>query len=148
MKNLFRDLLSLALVIAGLVVFALPARATGEVYLLSAATQNVSASATSNYTAVVNVRLSEYAGARISFKLTAAGTDNVLVKWAKSADGAHFETTPSITTTIAANGTNTVEVFAPLTVQGVQALELVQIVGSTNGAMTNLVVSVFPKNLK
>lgn len=141
-----KTILRTALLCGALVCAALPLRAQlrAPVTLLSAG--NVLTGTTSNYLATAVCSLADYAGINVSFHLDAAGTDNVVLSLAKSADGAVFETTPSVTVTVAANGTNTVNAFSSATVQGAYALRLVSIAGSTNANTTNIVVKVFPKN--
>lgn len=134
------------LVIASIAITAIAAQAQSRQPATLLNPGNVTTSGTSNYTAAVVVNTADYCGIGISFKLDGAGTDPLLFKFAKSVDGTTFESTPSVTVSVSANGTSTVNAFSSATVQGAWALRLAQIVGSTNANATNIVVKAFPKS--
>lgn len=117
--------------------------------LLSGGTQNIPAGGTSNYTATANVRYAETAGIYMSYKLTGAGTDNIIFKFSKSVDGSNYEGTPSVLITNAANGTTAVHHVTTQSVVGLSDLKLASIVnGSSGEAITNLVVKIGIKNVR
>jgi hypothetical protein len=99
--------------------------------------------ATSNYTAVANVRKADVVGIMTKLQLNGAGTDGSIFKFKKSVDGTNFESTPSILITNAANGTTAAYYFNQVTVSGARAIQLSSVVNGTSGqALTNVFVQV------
>lgn len=64
---------------------------------------------------------------QVSFKLSGSGTSNIVASFAKSVDGTTFETTPSVTVTVAASGTTTVSGVSNVALGGVGWLKLVSV---------------------
>ncbi len=123
--------------------FAAQAQQYHPVALLLGGTANITAGSTSNYTYTVNVKAADNVAIWSSFKLNGAGTDGIIFKFSKSADGSNFETTPSILITNAANGTSAVSTISPTSVTGVHSIRLSSIVNGVSGqAVTNLFVTV------
>jgi hypothetical protein len=97
-------------------------------------------SALSNYTAVVNVRAATVVGIMTESTLSGSGSDEIVWTFAKSVDGANFETTPSLTITNTSNGSTTVRTFTALDVTGVHTLKLLSVTnGSSSRMLTNAV---------
>src|SRR5207244_3981686 len=137
----------LLVALSPLLPFSAAAQQYAPVVLLTGGTQNISAAVTSNYTAVVNVRSADTVAIHAGFKMSGAGTDDVVFSFAKSADGAIFETTPSILITNTPNGGTRVEKLAIVDVTGVHTIKLVSIANaSATRYLTNLVVDVGVKN--
>jgi hypothetical protein len=102
--------------------------------------QTIAATATSNYTAVVNCRVADTIGILTSSTLSGSGTDDIVFKFSKSHDGVTFETTPSVLITNVSNGTTAVNKFSAVDVTGVHTLKLASIVnGSASRTVTNTV---------
>lgn len=121
------------------------AQATAPVTLLT--THTVPASGTSNYTAVVNVPRSATVGILTQSTLSGSGTDDIVWSFSKSADGATFETTPSVLITNTSNGTTTVNKYTAVDVSGVYALKLVSVVNNSSSRVLTNVVYAYPKIL-
>lgn len=118
------------------------------VQLLLGGTANITGGSTSNYTASVNVRGADNVAIYTSHKLNGAGTDGIIFKFSKSADGSNFETTPSILFTNTAAGTGAVLTITPVSVVGCHSIRLASIVNGVSGqAVTNLFVTVGVKNI-
>ena len=116
------------------------------VALLTGGTANISGSATSNYTHVVNVRGADNVGLYASWSIGSSSTDDVIFKLSKSANGAVFETTPSVLITNVCDGTNVVKYFNAISTLGVHSLQLSSIVNGATNFLTNLTVTVGVKN--
>jgi predicted chitinase len=101
-------------------------------------------SATSNYTATVSVRGANKIGIGIKNQYNGAGSTANIYKFAKSADGVNFETTPSILVTNTPNGSTATYYFTEATVSGCAAVQLTQIVNGSAAAITNAFVKIFP----
>ncbi len=141
MKTLF------AIAFASVLSFAAHAQQYHSVALLLGGTVNITAGSTSNYTSSVNVRGADNVAIYTSHKLNGSGTDGIIFKFKKSADGSNFETTPSILITNAANGTSAVLTVSPVSVAGCHSIQLSSIVNGVSGqAVTNLFVTVGVKN--
>lgn len=101
--------------------------------------------ATSNYTARVSVRGANSVGVGTKIQLNGSGTDGIIYKFKKSADGQNFETTPSLLVTNAAAGTTATYYFTKVDVSGCAAIELSSVVNGVSGqAITNGFVKIFP----
>jgi hypothetical protein len=138
-----------------LIAAAFTARAADDfkpVTLLSITTHalTVTNSATSNYvvTATTPVRASvrgaNKVGIGVKNQYNGAGSTAIIYKFAKSADGVNFETTPSILVTNTPNGTTATYYFTEATVSGCAAIQLTQIVNGSAAAITNAFVKIFP----
>jgi hypothetical protein len=99
-------------------------------------------SATSNYTAVVNVRKADTVGIFQKFQLNGAGTGGNIIKFSKSVDGVNFETTPSILITNASAGTTATYYFNSVSVAGAAAIRLESVVNGSAAALTNVLIQV------
>lgn len=99
-------------------------------------------SATSNYTAVVNVRNADTVGIFTKFQLNGAGTGGNIVKFSKSVDGTNFETTPSILITNVSAGTTAQYYFTKVDVAGAAAIRLESVVNGSAAALTNVFIKV------
>jgi len=106
-------------------------------------TATVLAGTTSNYTANAFFcgKGNGYVGIMTSFKLDAACTGTITFYFQKSIDGTTYETTPSVSATITANGSTAVNTFTQATTLGSGYIRLSSIV-NTNATqnLTNLVV--------
>lgn len=123
---------------------ALPAAVHAQQYpvltLVNALT--VPASGTSNYTAVVNCRAANYVAINTYSALSGSGTDDIVWKFSKSADGITFETTPSVAITNTANGTTPVNKVSIVDVTGVHTIKLVSVLNnSSSRVLTNTVTA-------
>lgn len=145
-----KTLLRFSLFICAIVAFAAQGFAqvsTSPYYrfssVLSAATQNVARSATSNYTSDIYPTKSGELAVALSFKLNNTGSSSVTVNFTKSVDGVTFETTPTHSIVVAANGATAVNVVTNFSIGSVGAVRLASIVnGNSGGDVTNLVVKV------
>jgi hypothetical protein len=99
-------------------------------------------SATSNYTAVVNVKKADTVGIFTKFQLNGAGSSGNIIKFSKSVDGSNFETTPSILITNVSNGTTPAYYFNSVSVAGAAAIRLESVVNGSAAALTNVLIQV------
>jgi hypothetical protein len=106
----------------------------------------VAATATSNYTGVVNVRAANYVGIRTYCALSGSGTDDIVFSFSKSIDGSTFETTPSVLITNVANGTTPVNKVSIVDVTGVHTLKLVSVLNNSSSRVLTNSVFVGVKN--
>lgn len=135
--------------------FAVSAKAQSDfkpVTLLSITTHalTITNSATSNYVVsattpvVASVRGANKIGIGVKNQYNGAGSTAIIYKFAKSADGVNFETTPSILVTNTPNGATATYYFTEATVSGCAAIQLTQIVNGSAAAITNGFVKIFP----
>ena len=102
-------------------------------------------SATSNYTAVVNVRKAGQngtVGIFQKYQLDGAGTGGNILAFSKSVDGVNFESTPSILITNVSAGTTAKFYFNAVSVAGAQAIRLESLVNGSAAKLTNVLVQV------
>lgn len=142
MKTLF----CLTVALIAFAVTPVHAQQSTPVRLLAGTTWGIAASQTSNYTAVASVRACNTAGIQTHTKLDGAGTEAVVFKFAKSADGSVFETTPSILITNTCTGATDVDKFSAIDVTGVHTIKLTSIVNGSAANLTNIYAVVHVKN--
>ena len=118
-------------------------------------TNQIAASGTQYVSNAVPTVIGNTAALQCSFKMqSGAETGNISFVFAKSVgsglvSGANavYETTPSITVTVAANGTSQVTYYTNVTVGACASLQLVDIVnGCTNSILTNMTVKMNMKH--
>jgi len=136
MKKLLLTLSAIAL------VAFLSAPAQAQTATLSTGTNVIAASGTLSPTnAVISIQKHLNLGLQASFALSGTGTGNIVLSFAKSLDGTTFETTPSVTLTIAASGTNTVSGLTNVSMGAVPKLKLVSVTNAnTPSTVAGLVV--------
>jgi Tfp pilus assembly protein FimT len=136
------QLLQVVAILAVLIALVTPAMAQQySVSTLNTGTNVIGASSALTPTsAVVTTTKHDNVAYTVSFNLSGTGTGNVISTWAKGLNGV-YESTPSITMTNAANGTNTVVGFGNTSVGAAGSLKLVSITnGNTPSTITNLTV--------
>lgn len=109
---------------------------------ISTLAATITNSATSNYTAVVNVRKADTVGIFTKFQLNGAGTGGNIIKFSKSVDGVNFETTPSILITNASAGATATYYFNSVSVAGAAAIRLESVLNGSAAALTNVFIKV------
>lgn len=138
-------LMVLAATFAAMALVAPSARAQARYELVKPLTittlaATITNSATSNYTAVVNIQAADTVGIFQKFQLNGAGTSGNIIKFSKSIDGATFETTPSILITNVSAGTTATYYFNEVNVKGAKAIRLESVVNGSAAALTNMYV--------
>jgi hypothetical protein len=121
-------------------------RYEGPITLSSAAI--VAATATSNYTATVDVRGANYISILTQTTLSGAGTDDIVFKFSKSLDGTTFETTPSVSITNVSNGTTAVKKVSVVDVTGIKTLQLTSALNNSASRVLTNTVQVGVKNVR
>jgi hypothetical protein len=106
----------------------------------------INGGATGTYTLPVNVRGANTVGVQTTSCLAGSGSEEIIYKFKKSADGATFETTPSILVTNTSNGTTPVVQFTAVDVTGVHTIQLASVVNGSSGYVVTNSVTVGVKN--
>lgn len=132
------------------ILMALPSPAFAQQYKVSTldtGTNVIAASGTLSPTnAKVVVTKNANVAYSVSFNLSGTGVGNVVSSWAKSIDGTNYESTPSVTMTNVANGTNTVVGVGNTAMGAGGWLKLVSVVNAnTPSTVTNLTVKAATK---
>lgn len=92
---------------------------------------------------IIDVRRWDAVALQPTFALSGTGVGNVVFNFARSADGATYETTPSISGTIAASGTTTVSGVLNVSTGGAATIKLVSVVNANNpGVVPNPVIKI------
>src|ERR1041385_7471048 len=134
--------------VTALAVLAMPVTARAQSYdyatplTIASLATTITNSATSNYTAVVNVKHADTVGIFQKFQLNGAGTGGNIIKFSKSVDGVNFETTPSILITNVSAGTTATYYFNSVSVAGAAAIRLESVVNGSAAALTNVLIQV------
>lgn len=151
MKQSLRIFFSLLLIVAFVFALSAPvvqAQQYAVTTLLSGGTQNIAGGATSNYNTTIGLTKYAEVGVQTAFKLTGAGTENIITTFEFGLDGSNWETIKTYKWTNAANGTTLVVASTNIYMGSVGYLRLKSIVnGSSGEAVTNLLMqySVKPK---
>ncbi|MFZ2643192.1 MAG: hypothetical protein WA117_19525 [Verrucomicrobiia bacterium] len=139
---------ALVLIVMFGLLFA-PVQARADSYTLTLTNIGYQAVSSTNaaLAAEFAVQASHLVAFTTAFQLTNAGTGNITLEWATSADGGTtYESTPSINWTFAANGTNVTIVNTNLDVGAFNSLKLIKIINAnTGGAITNMVIKATKK---
>lgn len=136
------------LIILGLALVSASAHAQiSRPEVLNTGTNVIAASGTLSPTnAIITSAKHANVALQASFKLSGTGVGNVVLSFAKSVDGVRFESTPSVTMTIAASGTNTVAAVSNVSLGAVPALKLVSVTNAnTPSTVAELSVKSFLK---
>lgn len=150
MKILRHLLLAAALVLA---VCSPPAALadTGVDTVISAGTITNSTTRSSGFT---DISISKQDNVGVVLRFTGAGTnavDNLVVTFARSADGSNFETTPRWTWTVPLNATTAVVGYTNLNASALGAaayLRVVSVQNTGNNNATNVYIEVIKKTIK
>lgn len=135
----------LLLILGLLALVALPAQAQYRRYIgpqpIVSGTQIYLAATTNTVNTTIDARESEYVALFIQFRLLGAGTSNIVFTLQRSLDRTTFETAQNYKFTVAASGTNSVDILTNINVGSVGFLRLNTIENTATNIMTNVVVN-------
>lgn len=112
--------------------------------LYSSGTNSIAANSTNSVGQAFAVTKNRNIAIALAFTGTTGNSANVTANLAKSVDGTSYESTPSVTLTAAANGTNAVTAVTNVDTGGVGWLKLVSVVNGNN-TLTNVAVKASKK---
>lgn len=112
--------------------------------LYSSGTNSIAANSTNAVGQTFVVTKNKVVGLQLTFTGTTGNSANVTANLARSVDGSSYESTPSVTLTAAANGTNAVTAVTNVDTGGGGWLKLVSLVNGNN-TLTNVAVKASKK---
>lgn len=144
-RNFFSTLQAGLLAVVAVVGLFIAAPAEAQTYGVNAivpgGTNNVGNTNTSTYNAVIDCTQRANVALEFKFSLTSTGTSNVIFTLVDSLDGVTASTTQPRTITVAANGTNVVDVITNVTVNAIGSLILTTVQNTNSVPVTNLTVN-------
>jgi len=115
------------------------------VTVYSQGTNAIAGSATVTPGSVITMTKSNNVAFQIFATSLAGSTNAVTANFAKSVDGVTYETTPSVTLAVTANGTNAVSALTNVATGAVGYLKLTSIVNGNTNALTGVGVTAAKK---